>query len=225
VPEALAGLGFDWVLLDTEHSPQEVTDILPMLQAMTAETGTHAIVRPDWNDPVKVKRYLDFGAQTLLIPYVQTREEAEQAVAAMHYPPRGMRGVAGLSRASRYGRIAGYTPNASEELCLLLQVETAEALGRLEEIAGVEGVDGIFLGPSDISTSMGFPGQPTHPEVKAAIFDAIDRLKAMGKPAGILTLDEGFARECLARGTLFTAVGLDLSLLLRGATALRAAFR
>lgn len=225
VPEALAGLGYDWICLDTEHSPHEVTDILPMLQAMASEPTTSPVVRPDWNDPVKVKRFLDYGAQTLLLPYVQTRAEAEGAVAAMHYPPKGMRGVSGLSRASRFGRVEGYTAKAADELCLLIQVETAEALGRLEEIASVEGVDGVFLGPSDISTSMGFPGQPSHPDVKAAIFDAIDRLKAIGVPSGILTLDEGFAKECIARGTTFTAIGLDLSVLLRGAAALRAAFR
>lgn len=224
VPEALAGLGFDWICLDTEHSPHEVTDVLPMLQAVASEPTTSAVVRPDWNDPVKIKRFLDFGAQTLLLPYVQTREEAEAAVAAVRYPPAGMRGVAGLSRASRYGRIQGYTATAGEEIALLLQVETVEALGRLEEIATVKGVDGIFLGPSDISTSMGFPGQPTHPEVKAEILRAIDRLKAVDVPAGILTLDGGFARECIARGTLFTAVGLDLGLLLTAARALRAAF-
>lgn len=223
VPEALAALGYDWVVIDTEHAPREVTEVLPVVQAMGEATSV--VVRPDWNDPVKIKRFLDFGVQTLLIPYVQPREEAEAAVRAMHYPPCGMRGVGGTTRASRYGQIAGYAANASEELCLLLQVETGEALERLEEIAGVEGVDGIFLGPSDIAASMGFPGQPGHPEVKAEVLRAIDRIRAVGKPAGILTLDQDFARECIVRGTTFTAVGLDLALLLNGARRLRESFR
>lgn len=225
VPEALAGLDFDWILVDTEHSPAEVTDVLPAIQAMALAEETTVAVRPDWNDPVKIKRYLDFGVQTLLIPYVNSREEAEAAVRAVHYPPRGMRGVAGITRATRYGRIENYTATASEEICLLLQVETVQALERLEEIAAVDGVDGIFLGPADISTSMGFPGQPGHPEVRAEILRAIDRIRAAGKPAGILTLDPAFARECIARGTTFTAVGVDIALLLNAARDLRESFR
>lgn len=225
VPEALAGLDYDWVVLDTEHSPAEVTDVLPAVQAMAMAEATTVVVRPDWNDPVKIKRFLDFGVQTLLIPYVNSREEAEAAVRAMHYPPRGMRGVAGITRATRYGRIGNYTATASEEICLLIQIETVEALARLEEIAGVDGVDGVFLGPSDISTSMGFPGQPGHPEVRKEILRAIDRIRAVGKPAGILTLDPAFARECIDRGTTFTAVGVDIALLLKAARDLRDSFR
>lgn len=223
VPEALAGLDYDWMLIDTEHSPMEVTEVLPAVQAMADRTSV--AVRPDWNDPVKIKRFLDFGVQTLLIPYVQSREEAEAAVSAMHYPPRGIRGVAGITRATRYGLVENYTAIASDELCLLVQVETAEALERLEEIASVDGVDGVFLGPADISTSMGFPGQPGHPTVRAEILRAIDRIRAVGKPAGILTLDPAFARECVARGTTFTAVGVDIALLLDAARALRESFR
>jgi 4-hydroxy-2-oxoheptanedioate aldolase len=224
VTEMLAGAGFDWVLIDTEHSPVDVNDVLPALQAVAAYPETNAIVRPAWNDVVLIKRVLDLGAQTLLIPYVQTVEEAEAAVRAMRYPPKGVRGVGGTTRASRFGTIADYTTTAEEELCLLVQVETAEALGRLEEIATVDGVDGVFIGPADLSASMGHPGELNHPAVVAAIEDAIARLKNVGVPAGILTADEAFARHCIALGTTFTAVGLDLVLLSRGVRELRGRF-
>ncbi|MGR3463428.1 HpcH/HpaI aldolase family protein [Limimaricola sp.] len=225
VPEALSGLGYDWVVIDTEHSPTDVSDVLPALQAMAAEPMTSAVVRPAWNDPVIIKRLLDFGAQTLLIPYVQSAEEARAAVAATRYPPVGMRGVAGLHRATRYGRIGDYTARAHEETCVLVQVETKSALDRLEEIAGVEGVDGVFFGPADLSASLGHPGQLDHPEVVAALMDGIDRLKAMGVPSGILSLDPDFARACIARGTGFTAVGIDASLMLGAARDLLERFR
>ncbi len=224
VPELLAFTGFDWVLLDTEHSPVEATDILPALQALSAYPEVSPIVRPVVNDAALIKRYLDMGAQTLLIPYVQTVAEAEAEVAAVRYPPRGVRGVAGLTRASRYGNVPGYTANAEDELCLILQVETIEAMAELEAIAGIDGVDGVFVGPSDLSTSMGFPGQPNHPDVVAAIEDAFARLKAIGVPSGILTLNEEFGQRCISQGTAFTAVGLDLALLQAGAKALRSRF-
>ena len=224
VPEVLASCGFDWVVVDTEHSPVEVTDVLPALQAIAGYPEVSAMVRPAFNDPVLIKRVLDLGAQTLLLPYIQSVEEAEAAVRAVRYPPAGIRGVAGLTRASRFGAVERYTATADAEICLLLQVETAIALDRMEEIAAVEGVDGIFIGPSDLAASMGHPGAPGHPEVIAAIEDAIVRLKKMGVPAGILTLDEDFARRCMELGTLFTAVGIDLGVLANGVRALRARF-
>ena len=224
VPEVLASCGFDWVVVDTEHSPVEVTDVLPALQAIAGYPDVSAIVRPAFNDPVLIKRVLDLGAQTVLLPYIQSVEEAEAAVRAVRYPPAGIRGVAGLTRASRFGAVERYTATADAEICLLLQVETAIALDRMEEIAAVEGVDGIFIGPSDLAASMGHPGAPGHPEVVAAIEDAIVRLKKMGVPAGILTLDEDFARRCMELGTLFTAVGIDLGVLANGVRALRARF-
>lgn len=224
VPEALAGVGFDWIVIDTEHSPTDVPDVLRSLQAMAAYPNTSAVVRPAWNDPVLIKRILDFGAQSLVIPYVQTRQEAEAAVRAVRYAPHGMRGVAGATRASSYSRIKDYAARANDEICLIVQVETLEAMERLEEIASVEGVNGVFIGPADLAASIGFPGQPTHPEVRAQIDDAIDRLKKIGVPSGILTLDRAHAQHCIARGTTFTAVGLDLSLLLGAAVDLTSAF-
>ena len=224
VPEALAGVGFDWIVIDTEHSPTDVPDVLRSLQAMAAYPNTNAVVRPAFNDIVLIKRILDFGAQTLLIPYVQSREEAEAAVKAVRYPPHGLRGVAGATRASGYSRIKDYFARANDEICLLVQVETIEAMGRLEEIASVEGVNGVFIGPADLAASMGFPGQPNHPEVRAQIDNAIDRLKKIGVPSGILTMDRAHAQHCIACGTTFTAVGLDLSMMLGAAKELAGAF-
>ncbi len=213
VPEMLATCGFDWILVDTEHAPVEVTDVLPVLQALAAWPEISPVVRPAINDPVLIKRHLDQGAQTLLVPYVESVKEAEAAVRAVRYPPRGIRGVAGLTRASRFGTVEGYAATADEEICLLLQVETTRAMECMEGIAAVDGVDGIFIGPSDLAASMGYPGQPGHPQVVAKIEDAIARLKAMGVPAGILTPDRAFAHRCIALGTVFTAVGADLGLL------------
>ena len=215
VVEAIAGAGFDWIVLDTEHTPVEVSSVLGLLQAASAYP-TACIVRPYVNDTALIKRHLDQGAMTLLIPFVQSRAEAEAAVAAIHYPPLGVRGVAGTHRGGRFGRIKDYTVRANAEICLIVQVETQAALDRMEDIAGVDGVDAIFIGPADLAASMGFPGQPGHPKVKAAILDAFARLGAMGKPGGILTLDAGFARECIAAGATFTAVGTDFSTLIGG---------
>lgn len=222
--EALAGSGFDWMVLDTEHASVEVAALLPLLQAV-APWPTAPVVRPSVNDTALIKRHLDQGAQTLLIPYVQSRAEAEAAVAATRYPPRGVRGVAGTMRAALYGRAEHYHARADAEICLLLQVETALALTRLEEIAGTAGVDGIFIGPADLAASMGHPGQTGHPEVRAAVLDAIARLGRLGVPAGLLTQDEGFARQCLEAGARFVALAVDMTLLTRAADALAARFR
>ncbi|MCR5859950.1 aldolase/citrate lyase family protein [Mesorhizobium sp. J428] len=222
--ELVAGSGYDWLLFDTEHSPSDPIGVLSQLQAAAAH-DVSSIVRPASNDPVLIKRMLDVGAQTLLIPYVQTREEAEAAVAAMRYPPRGIRGVSGLTRATRFGRVPGYATKAESELCLLVQVETGFALDRLEDIASVEGVDGVFIGPADLAASLGFPGEPDRPEVVAAVENAIARIKAAGKPAGLLTPNIGFARRCIELGTLFTAVGIDAGVLARGSEALVRNFR
>jgi 4-hydroxy-2-oxoheptanedioate aldolase len=224
VAEALAGCGFDWVVIDTEHAPTDVPDVLGMLQAM-APYPVSAVVRPAANDPVLIKRLLDFGAQTLILPYIQSAEEAQAAVAAVRYAPRGMRGVAGLTRASRFGAVPDYTRRADAEICLILQVETALALSRIEEIAATDGVDGLFIGPADLAASMGHPGALDHPAVKAAIEDAIRRITATGKPAGILTSDAAFARACMGWGTRFTAVGMDIGLMLQAARGLAASYR
>ncbi|XAH23899.1 aldolase/citrate lyase family protein [Xylophilus sp. GW821-FHT01B05] len=227
VSELIAGSGYDWVLLDTEHTPSDVPLMLQQLQAVDAEPSrrTAAVVRPAWNDPVLIKRYLDIGAQSLLLPFVQNADEARAAVAAIRYAPRGIRGMGGSMRASRFGRDAAYVRDAESELCLLVQVETREALERIEEIAGVDGIDGVFIGPADLSASMGHPGNAAHPEVRTAIDDAIRRIRACGKAPGILMADEVRARECLANGALFVAVAMDMLLLRNAADAVAAKFK
>ncbi len=222
--EILAGAGFDWLLFDTEHSPSDPIAVLAQLQAAAAYQVS-CVVRAAWNDPVLIKRFLDIGAQSLLIPYVQSAAEARAAVAAIRYPPAGIRGVSGTSRSSRFGRVIDYAARAERELCLLVQVETGEALAEIEAIAAVDGIDGIFVGPGDLAASLGHVGQPGHPQVVAAIEDAIGRIGRAGKPAGILTPDRAFARRCLELGALFVAVGLDAALLARGAEALAREFR
>ena len=222
--EIVAGSGFDWLLLDTEHAPGDVLTVLGQLQAVAAY-DVSPVVRPASNDPVLIKRFLDIGAQTLLIPFVQSAEEASRAVAAMRYPPEGIRGVSGLTRAGRFGRIEGYVRRAAEELCLLVQVETAEALDALEAITAVEGVDGVFIGPADLATSLGYQGNQGDPAVQATIEDAIRRIRACGKPAGILTSDPPFARRCIAAGSVFTAVGIDIGMLARGTERLARDFK
>ena len=222
--EIVAGSGFDWLLIDTEHSPAEVASVLPQLQAVASYSAS-AIVRPAWNDKVLVKRHLDLGVQTLLIPYVSTPDEAAAAVAAMRYPPRGVRGVAGSTRAARFGRIKDYATRCEEELCLLVQVETRLGLDNLEKIAAVDGVDGVFIGPADLAAGLGHTGEIGHPEVQSAIFEGIRRIRASGKAPGILAMDEAFARKSMEAGTLFTAVGLDASLLARESDKLAARFK
>ena len=222
--ELLANAGFDWLLLDTEHSPNELPMVHCQLQAIARGTA-HPIVRPVWNDTVNIKRYLDIGVQTLLIPYVQDAEEARQAVAATRYPPLGVRGYAAAARASDFGRIKDYPSACEEQLCLLVQVETPAALGNIEAIAAVDGVDGIFIGPGDLAASMGHIGQIGHPDVVAAIDDAIGRIRACGKPAGILAGDERLARHWIEAGASFVAVGSDTGILARGAEQLAAKFR
>jgi 4-hydroxy-2-oxoheptanedioate aldolase len=222
--EIIGDSGFDWILLDTEHSPNEIPDLLTQLQALQRGTAT-PIIRPAWNDAVLTKRCLDIGAQTLLFPYVQNAEEAKHAVASTRYPPRGIRGVSVAARASRYGRTPGYLTKANDEICVLVQVETRTALDQLEAIAQVEGVDGVFIGPSDLAASLGHLGNPQHTDVQKAIEDGGRRLKAVGKPAGILTGNEEEARRYIAWGYLFVAVGADVGLLARNADALAKKFK
>ena len=222
--EVIAGAGFDWLLLDTEHSPNELPMVLSQLQAMTGGTA-HPIVRPPWNDTVVIKRFLDAGVQTFLVPYVQNEDEARRAVAATRYPPRGVRGYASTSRASRFGRVKDYHARCEEEICVLVQVETRVALDNLESIARVEGVDGVFIGPGDLSADLGYLGNPGHPDVRAIIEDTIGRIRAAGSVPGILTPDDTLARRYIELGCLFTAVGADIGILARGAEALARKFR
>jgi 4-hydroxy-2-oxoheptanedioate aldolase len=222
--EVVAGAGFDWLLLDTEHSPADVPTVLAQLQALAAYKVA-PVVRPASNDTVLIKRYLDIGAQSLLIPYVQNAAEARQAVAAVRYPPEGVRGVSALTRATQFGRVRDYGRRAHEEICLLVQVETVEALREIPAIADIDGVDGIFIGPGDLAASMGLIGQLDHPDVTRAVEEAIRAVRACGKPCGILTANAAFARRCIELGTRFTAVGVDVGILARGAEGLVQAFK
>ena len=222
--EVIAGSGFDWILIDTEHSPNELPMVLSQLQAATGGTA-HPVVRPAWNDTVLIKRFLDAGVQSFLIPYVQTEEEARAAVAATRYPPRGVRGFASASRASRFGRVKDYYAHADEEICVLVQIETQQGLDNLEAIARVEGVDGVFIGPGDLSAALGYLGSPGHLEMQPVIEDAIARIKAAGSVPGILTGDEKLARRYIELGCLFTAVGADIGILARGSEQLAAKFK
>jgi len=222
--EICSDSGFDWLLLDTEHSPNEIPDLLSQLQAIEKGTAT-GIIRPAWNDAVLIKRCLDIGAQTLLIPYVQSVEEAKAAVAATRYPPHGIRGVSVAARASRYGRVPGYLTKANDEICVLVQVETRQSLDAIEAIAKVDGVDGVFIGPSDLAASLGHLGNPQHAEVQAAMKDAVERLTKVGKPAGILTGNEDEARRYIEWGYLFVAVGSDVGLLAKSADTIAKKFK
>jgi 4-hydroxy-2-oxoheptanedioate aldolase len=222
--EIVAGSGFDWVLLDTEHSPTELATVLQQLQAVQG-TATSAVVRPAWNDPVMFKRLLDIGVQSLLVPFVQNADEARRAVAATRYPPQGIRGVATTTRATRYGRVNDYLSRAQDEICVIVQIETRAAVAALEAIAGVDGVDGLFIGPGDLAADMGHLGNSAHPEVRQAIDDAICRIRQTGKAAGILAPVEADARRWLELGCNVLAVGSDAGLLARQADALAAKFK
>ena len=221
--EVVAGSGFDWLLLDTEHSPNELPMVHAQLQAM-AEGTASAVVRPAWNDAVIFKRLLDIGVQSFLVPFVQSADEARQAIAATRYPPAGIRGIATTTRANRFGRVKNYATRANEEICVIVQIETASAVANIEAIAAVEGVDALFIGPSDLAAAFGFPGNNAHPTVREAIEDAVRRILATGKCAGILAPVEAEARHWLERGCRFVAVGSDVALLARHSEALAARF-
>jgi 4-hydroxy-2-oxoheptanedioate aldolase len=217
--EAVAPAGYDWALLDMEHSPNEYTSLLGQLQAFEG-SGTTALVRPDWNNHVKVKRLLDMGAPGLLFPMVQTVAEAEAAVAACRYPPRGVRGVALSMRGNKFGRTRDYFTEVENQTAILVQMETVAAVGLAEEMAEVDGVDGIFFGPADIGADMGHVGQPMHPDVWALVRPMAQKLIAKGMPVGTLVSDPDFAAELLNEGFSFVAIGSDAGLLAKGADAL-----
>jgi len=212
--------GFDWALLDMEHAPNELNTVMGQLEAFKG-SSTMTIVRPPSNDTVVVKRLLDTGASALLFPMIQNVDEAEKAVAATRYPPRGVRGVSGTTRANKFGRVTDYFNRFEDELAVLLQLETLSAIALAEEIADVDGVTGIFFGPADIAADMGLLGQPTAPEVWKVIRECAAKLIAKGVPVGTLVFDSKFANELLESGFTFVAVGSDLGLLAKGADALR----
>jgi len=223
--ELLATTGFDWLLIDAEHAPNDVRSVLTQLQAL-APYPVQPVVRPVEGNVALIKQYLDLGAQTLLIPMVETAEQAAQMVAATRYPPKGIRGVgSALARSSRWNGIAHYLKQADEQMCVLVQVESACALQNLEAIAATDGVDGVFFGPADLSASLGFLGNPGAPEVQQALLNGITTVRKAGKAAGILTSDQTLARRYLEQGALFVAVGVDTTLLTQAAKQLAASFK
>ena len=215
--EICAGAGFDWLLIDAEHGPNDLRTIFAQLQAI-APYSSHPVVRPPLGDHVLIKQLLETGVQTLLIPMVDTAEQAAHLVEAMRYPPHGIRGVgSSLARASRWGRIADYAHRANAEMCLLVQVETRRGLENLDAILDVEGVDGVFFGAADLAASFGLLGEPNHPHIVAAIEDGLTRTRRRGKAGGVLCGDPGLVSRYREAGARFIAVGVD-SMLLAAAT-------
>jgi 2-dehydro-3-deoxyglucarate aldolase len=218
VAEAVGHAGFDWGVLDMEHSPLDMMDVLHMLQALSASKMV-PVVRVPWNDAVMVKRVLDAGALTVLFPFVQTADEAKRAVAATRYAPHGTRGMAAMSRASRFGTQTNYLTAANETMGVIVQLETPAAVANLERIADTDGVDAIFIGPADLSASMGHVGQLTHPDVMDLMAKAAQRCRAIGKPVGTLAGTPDVVVQYRAAGFDFVAISSDLGLLMRGAQA------
>ncbi len=224
VAEICAGAGLDWLLIDAEHSPNGLESVLAQLQAVHGYPG-HVLVRPPVNDTVLIKQYLDLGAQNLLLPMVNSAAEARAAVAATRYPPHGVRGVgSALARSARWNRVPDYLARAGETISVTVQIESTAAVAAVEEILAVNGVDAIFLGPSDLAASMGLLGQQEHPDVRAAVEHCLSAAKAAGKPAGVNAFTPDTARHYLQAGASFILVGADVALLARGSEALAAAF-
>uniref|UniRef100_UPI0038994B76 HpcH/HpaI aldolase family protein n=1 Tax=Herbiconiux ginsengi TaxID=381665 RepID=UPI0038994B76 len=220
IAELCAGSGLDWLLIDAEHSPNSPESLLAQLQAVHGYPVL-PVVRPPVLDPVLIKQYLDLGAQTLLIPMVDTAELAELAVRSVHYPPRGIRGVgSALARASRWNRIDGYLGSSAERISVIVQIESAEAVANIEEIVDVDGLAGVFIGPSDLAASMGVLGQQDHPDVVAAVEACLAVARAHEVPAGVNAFAEPLARRYLAAGASFILVGADVALLARSSEAL-----
>ncbi len=225
VAEALATTGFDWLLIDGEHAPNDLRSILGALQAI-APYPTHGIVRPPIGDVALIKQIVEIGAQTLLIPMVDTAEQAARMVAATRYPPQGIRGVGSAgARSSRWSGIPRYVHEANAQMCVLVQVESALGLANLAEIAAVDGIDGVFFGPADLSASMGHLGNAAHPEVVAAMTQGVKTVLAAGKAPGILMTDNAASQYYLDQGALFVAVGVDAMMLVKAAKTLAAAFK
>lgn len=218
--EVSATAGFDWLLIDGEHAPNDLRSILQALQVV-APYDVHPVVRPVKGDTALIKQLLDIGVKTLLVPMVDTADEARALVAATRYPPAGVRGVgSAVGRASRFSARTDYLDVADDEICLLVQVESVTALGNLEAICQIEGVDGVFIGPADLAASLGHRGRPGHPEVQAAIDAAMAVIIRHGKAAGTLTSDTALAERYLAQGATFVATGVDVLLYAQAARAL-----
>lgn len=222
--EICAGSGIDWLLIDMEHGPNTLTTVQQQLQVIAAYPVT-TVVRVPFNDPVIIKQVLDAGAQNLLVPMIGSADEAAAAVAALRYPPEGIRGVgSALARSARWGRVEGYVQNASQTVSLIVQIESADAVQRAAEIAGVEGVDGVLVGPADLSASMGLPGQQGHPDVVAAVHHVFEAAHVAGKKAGVNAFDPAAADAYLEAGADFLSASADVTILARGSEALAARF-
>ncbi|WP_306768830.1 aldolase/citrate lyase family protein [Mycobacterium hubeiense] len=218
VTEICAGSGIDWVLLDSEHAPNDLRTILEQLQVLSGYPDVDVLVRPPSADPVFIKRLLDVGAQNLIVPMIDDAGEAAAAVAATRYPPEGIRGVgSALARASRWNRISDYLVTADASVSLTVQVESLSGLAHLSEIAEVDGVDAVFIGPADLAASMGRLGQPEHPDVVNTIETALATIVELGKSAGVNAFNKAIAQRYLAAGASFVLVGADVALLARGA--------
>jgi len=225
VAEIAGEAGFDWLVIDGEHAPNDLRSILAQLQGL-ARSSSHPVVRVPVGADWMLKQVLDIGAQTVLVPMVESAAQAEALVRAVRYPPGGVRGVgAALARASRFSGISDYVARADAEICLLVQVENRAGIAALDAIAALEGVDGVFIGPADLAADMGFGAKSDAPEVRAVIADAIARIRAAGKAAGILSTDDAYARECLSMGANFVAVGIDVLVYAGAMKALAARFR
>lgn len=221
--EVLGVAGFDWLLLDAEHSPNDVLSLIPQLMALK-DSPSAPVVRPQWNDTVQIKRLLDAGFHNFLIPFVQSADEARAAVAATRYPPQGVRGLSVSQRNNRYGTVKDYFKIVNDNIAVMVQIETMVAVNAIDEICAVEGVDGIFIGPGDLSTTMGHIGNPLHPEVQAAMQKVYASAKSHGKPVGILAPVEADARRYIEMGASFVAVGSDLGAFRNATQALRDKF-
>ncbi len=223
--EIVGQAGFDWLLLDAEHGPNDLRTLLAQLQALSG-SPSHPVVRLPEGTPTLIKQALDIGAQSLLIPMVESAEQARMLVRATRYPPEGMRGVgAALARASRFGAIGDYVTTANDQILLMVQAESRAALDALDEILAVDGVDGVFLGPADLAADMGYPGAAGVPQVQAAIADAIARIRAAGKSAGIIDMDLPQAARWRAMGANFVACGADAPMFARAVRELAARCR
>ena len=218
--EVLGVAGFDWLLLDGEHAPNDITTLVPQLMALK-DSASAPVVRPSWNDTVEIKRLLDSGFCNFLIPFVQSADEAQRAVAATRYPPQGVRGVSVSQRGNRYGTVAGYFEGINEQICVMVQIESLKGVAAAAAIAAVDGVDGLFVGPSDLAAGLGHLGNANHPEVQAAMAQVFGAAKAAGKAVGILAPVEADARRYIAMGASFVAVGSDLGVFRAGTQALR----
>ncbi|RAN69539.1 2-dehydro-3-deoxyglucarate aldolase [Bacillus sp. SRB_336] len=233
--EIIAGCGYDWLLIDAEHGPNDLRTVLEQLQGIAAAgslLGEHAqelsvpVVRLPLGDPALIKQYLEIGVQNLLIPMVNTADQAAELVSAVRYPPHGVRGMgSGLGRSSRWGRLVDYVPTALDNISLVVQIETAQALKNLEAIAATEGVDGVLFGPSDLAADLGFRGQSTHPQVTQAIHRGIETAAGAGTPSGIMLTDVPAVQRWLRSGISFAGVGVDSSLLVKAADELLGQFR